>query len=131
MSEAPRVEPTDVGAGRPSVLFVCVKNGGKSQMAAALMRSLAGDQVEVHSAGTQPGDTINALSAQVVVEVGASMDGEAPKSIDSDLLRRVDRTIVLGRDAVVEPVDGMDGTIETWETDEPSRAASTDSSGCA
>lgn len=102
------------------MLFVCVKNGGKSQMAAAIMRSLAGNRVEVHSAGTKPGDSINALSAQVVAEVGASMDGEIPKSINSDLLRRVDRTIVLGADAVVEPVDGMRGTIETWETDEPS-----------
>ncbi|MER7070591.1 low molecular weight phosphatase family protein [Terrabacter sp. NPDC000476] len=114
------MEPADAGAGRPSVLFVCVKNGGKSQMAAAIMRSLAGNRVEVHSAGTKPGDSINALSAQVVAEVGASMDGEIPKSINSDLLRRVDRTIVLGADAVVEPVDGMRGTIETWETDEPS-----------
>lgn len=43
----------------PSVLFVCVKNGGKSQMAAALLRSLAGGAVEVHSAGSRPGDTLN------------------------------------------------------------------------
>lgn len=46
----------------PSVLFVCVKNGGKSQMAAALMRHHAGDRVVVHSAGTKPGTTLNAES---------------------------------------------------------------------
>ena len=106
--------------GNPSVLFVCVKNGGKSQMAAALLRHHAGDAVEVHSAGTQPGSSLNALSAEAVAEVGADMSGEAPKPIDSDLLRRVDRVIVLGEEARVEPVDGMSATIETWTTDEPS-----------
>ncbi|GAA2028548.1 low molecular weight phosphatase family protein [Terrabacter terrae] len=110
----------DTSAGSPSVLFVCVKNSGKSQMAAALMRSLAGDQVEVYSAGTKPGDSVNALSAQAVAEIAASMEGEAPKAIDPDLLRRVDRVVVLGSDAVVHPVEGMRGTIENWETDEPS-----------
>jgi arsenate-mycothiol transferase len=102
------------------VLFVCVKNGGKSQMAAALMRSLTGADVEVHSAGTRPGDAVNALSAEVVAEVGASMDGEVPTAIDPDLLRSVDRVVVLGSEAVVEAVPGMRGSIETWETDEPS-----------
>jgi arsenate-mycothiol transferase len=48
----------------PSVLFVCVKNGGKSQMAAGLMRKIAGDSVRVYSAGTQPGKAINSLSAE-------------------------------------------------------------------
>ncbi len=48
----------------PSVLFVCVKNGGKSQMAAGLMRAAAGDTVTVTSAGTKPGTAVNALSAQ-------------------------------------------------------------------
>lgn len=105
---------------RPSVLFVCVKNGGKSQMATALMRHHAGDAVEVHSAGTKPGTSLNALSADVVAEVGADMSGESPKPIDPELLRRVDRVIVLGEEARVEPVDGMTATIETWNTDEPS-----------
>ena len=105
---------------RPSVLFVCVKNGGKSQMAAALLRRHAGDTVEVHSAGTKPGTSLNALSAEVVAELGADMSGEHPKPIDPDLLRRVDRVVVLGEEARVEPVDGMSATIETWNTDEPS-----------
>lgn len=107
-------------SAKPAVLFVCVKNGGKSQMAAALMRQVAGDRVEVHSAGTHPGTAINALSAQVVAEVGADMTGEHPRPVDPRLLARVDRTIVLGAEAVVGPVPGMRGDIETWETDEPS-----------
>ncbi|MEX5295643.1 low molecular weight phosphatase family protein [Kocuria sp. CPCC 205268] len=105
---------------QPSVLFVCAKNGGKSQMAAALMGKHAAGAVEVHSAGTKPGSTINALSAEVVAEVGADMSTGFPKPIDPDLLRRVDRVVVLGDEAKVETVDGMAGTIETWHTDEPS-----------
>src|SRR5699024_959794 len=83
----------------PSVLFVCVKNGGKSQMAAALMRHHAqatGTRVEVYSAGTRPGDAINQLAAEVIAEVGADMSAESPQPIDPDLLRRVHRVVVLG-----------------------------------
>ena len=105
---------------KPTVLFVCVKNAGKSQMAAALMRQVAGISVRVHSAGTSPGTALNALSAVSVAEVGASIDGEHPKPISPDLLRTVDRVVVIGDEAVVEPVPGMAGTIETWTIDEPS-----------
>ncbi|GAB2600875.1 low molecular weight phosphatase family protein [Kocuria arenosa] len=104
----------------PSVLFVCAKNGGKSQMAAALMDLHARGAVEVHSAGTRPGNRINALSAEVVAEVGADMSSGTPKPIDPQLLRTVDRVVVLGDEATVEPVEGMAGSIETWHTDEPS-----------
>ena len=56
-------------ASTPSVLFVCVKNGGKSQMAAGLMRKAAGDAVQLYSAGTKPANAINDLSAQALAEV--------------------------------------------------------------
>jgi protein-tyrosine-phosphatase len=105
---------------RPSVLFVCVKNGGKSQIAAALMRHLAGDAVEVYSAGTTPGDQLNDMSVQAVEELGASMAGEHPKPVDPAVLTRVDRVVVAGGDARVHPLPGMKGQIEVWETDEPS-----------
>lgn len=107
----------------PSVLFVCVKNGGKSQMAAALMRHHAqatGTRVEIHSAGTQPGTSINELAAEVIAETGADMSHETTKPIDFDLVTRVDRVVVLGEEATVEPVEDMTGTIDTWITDEPS-----------
>lgn len=103
---------------RPSVLFVCVKNGGKSQMAAALMRQIAGNAVTVHSAGTRPGTALNKESKASVEEVGASMDGERPKPIDPVLLDTVSRVIVLGTEAVIES-PGL-APIEVWETDEPS-----------
>ena len=103
---------------RPSVLFVCVKNGGKSQMAAALMRRVAGDRVEVHSAGTRPGAALNDASRAAVEEVGATFDGEHPKPIDPELLDSVDRVVVLGTEAVIENPGAA--PIEVWDTDEPS-----------
>ena len=102
----------------PSVLFVCVKNGGKSQMAAGLMRKAAGESVEVHSAGTKPGSAVNALSAQSLLEVGVDLSGEHPKPIDPDLLARMDYVITLGSEAKLDPVDGP--RFENWDTDEPS-----------
>ena len=105
---------------RPSVLFVCVKNGGKSQMAAALARLHSQCAVDVYSAGTQPGSALNEESRASVEEVGATFDGEYPKPLDEDLLRSADRVVLVGGEAEVAPVEGMRGTIETWITDEPS-----------
>jgi arsenate-mycothiol transferase len=65
-------------------LFVCVKNGGKSQMAAGLMRNISGDSVHVYSAGTKPGDRINALSAESLAEVGVDISDETPKPRSTD-----------------------------------------------
>ena len=103
---------------KPSVLFVCVKNGGKSQMAAGLMRRTAGSAVEVHSAGTKPGAAVNALSAQSLLEIGVDITAETPKPIDPQLLRDVDVVVTLGREAHVDPVRGT--RFENWDTDEPS-----------
>ncbi|AGT95674.1 putative arsenate reductase (plasmid) [Rhodococcus erythropolis CCM2595] len=103
---------------KPSVLFVCVKNGGKSQMAAGLMRKAAGDQVDVYSAGTKPGSAVNALSAETLLEVGVDITGQAPTLIDPQLVREVEIVVTLGSEAKVEPVDGTD--FENWDTDEPS-----------
>ena len=108
---------------RPTVLFVCVSNAGKSQMAEALLRRRVGDAVAIHSAGTTPKPAeagVNAESAASVAEVGASMADATPKGIDPELLRTADRVVILGADAQVEPVEGMKATIERWETDEPS-----------
>lgn len=102
----------------PSVLFVCVKNGGKSQMAAGLMRQLAGDSVIVHSAGTKPGGAVNDLSAEVLQEVGVDITGEQPKLIDYELARDVDLVVTLGREAQLDPLPGSQ--IQNWDTDEPS-----------
>jgi arsenate-mycothiol transferase len=102
----------------PSVLFVCVKNGGKSQMAAGLMHEIAGAAVDVHSAGTKPGSEVNKLSAESLAEVGIDISRETPKPIAAQLLRDVDIVVTLGREAHVEPVAGT--RFENWDTDEPS-----------
>lgn len=107
-------------ASRPSVLFICVGNGGKSQMAAALAAQHAGDQLEIHSAGTKPGTTLNAESVEAIAEVGADMSTATPRGVDPQLLRRVDRTIILGADAQLELPADAQGTLERWVTDEPS-----------
>ena len=105
---------------RPSVLFVCVKNAGKSQMAAGLLRAAAGDRVEIHSAGTAPGTAVNPHSAQSLLEVGVDISDEHPKPIDPGLLGRADHVITLGREGTIAtPPPGV--TIENWDTDEPSR----------
>ena len=104
----------------PSVLFVCVGNGGKSQMAAALAAKHAGDRLEIHSAGTKPGAKLNAQSVEAIAEVGADMSQGTPKGIDPELLRRVDRTVILGADAELELPEDARGTLERWVTDEPS-----------
>ncbi|MFD4366204.1 ACR3 family arsenite efflux transporter [Rhodococcus sp. NPDC058521] len=103
---------------RPSVLFVCVKNGGKSQMAAGLMRRAVGDSVVVRSAGTKPGSAVNALSAEVLLEIGVDISGESPTLIDSRLVRHADVVVCLGNEVDVKPVGGT--SFERWETDEPS-----------
>ncbi len=102
----------------PSVLFVCVKNAGKSQMAAGLMRKIVGDSVRVYSAGTSPGEVVNALSAASLAEVGVDISTEKPKLIDPALVRDVDYVVTLGREAHVDRVPGT--RFENWDTDEPS-----------
>ena len=104
--------------GCPSVLFVCVKNGGKSQMAAGLMRRFAGDTVDVYSAGTEPGTAVNALSAQALLEVGVDITGERPKAVDYELASDVDVVVTLGREARLETLPGT--RVENWDTVEPS-----------
>ncbi len=100
------------------MLFVCVKNGGKSQMAAGLMKAAAGDTVAVHSAGTKPGTSINALAAEVLLEVGVDITRQIPTPVDPHLVRDVDLVVTLGREARLDPVAGT--RFENWDTDEPS-----------
>ncbi|GAA1462935.1 low molecular weight phosphatase family protein [Williamsia maris] len=101
-----------------SILFVCAKNAGKSQMAAGLMRAAVGDTVEIHSAGTRPGKALNAMSVAALREVGVDVGGEHPKPTDPDLAGRMTHVIVLGREARFDPGPGP--IVETWDTDEPS-----------
>lgn len=103
---------------RPAVLFVCSKNGGKSQLAAGLMRQLAGGTVDVYSAGTKPGKDLNPLAVESLAELGIDMAGEYPKPVITEVEEAVDVVVVLGTEAKLEPREGT--RVEVWETDEPS-----------
>ena len=102
----------------PSVLFVCSKNGGKSQLAAGLMNQLADGAVTVHSAGTKPGTSLNPQSVDSLAELGIDITGEHPKPVTDEVLDAVDVVIVLGSEAKVEAPEGK--RFEVWDTDEPS-----------
>lgn len=102
----------------PSVLFVCSKNGGKSQLAAGLMNQLAAGSVSVYSAGTKPGASLNSQAVESLTELGIDITGEYPKPVTEGVLDAVDTVIVLGTEAKLEPREGV--RFEIWETDEPS-----------
>ena len=105
-------------ADKPSVLVVGVKNGGKSQMAAGFMDKVAGTSVTTASAGSEPGSAVNALSAEVLGEVGVDISQNIPRQITREDQERADLVIILGQEAQVEEVQGT--LYERWETDEPS-----------
>lgn len=80
----------------PEVLYVCVQNSGRSQMAAALTRHLAGDRVHVRSAGSQPGEGILPAVAAVLAELGIDVSDEFPKPLTDDVVRAADAVVTMG-----------------------------------
>jgi arsenate-mycothiol transferase len=104
---------------KPSVLFICVHNAGKSQSADAILRHLVGDQIDIYSGGTDPDENLASDAVAALEEIGISVQGQYPKKIDNEILRRVDRVVVLGNQAKVEPIEGMKAQIETWSIVEP------------
>ncbi|MFF8382220.1 arsenate reductase/protein-tyrosine-phosphatase family protein [Streptomyces kanasensis] len=83
-------------AEKPSVLFVCVHNAGRSQMAAAWLAHLAGDRVEVRSAGSAPGAAVNPAAAAAMAEVGIDISAEVPKVLTVDAVKASDVCITMG-----------------------------------
>lgn len=80
----------------PTVLFVCVHNAGRSQMAAGFLRHLAGDRVEVLSAGSMPGDRINPVAVEAMAEVGIDIAAELPKALTDDAVVGSDVVVTMG-----------------------------------
>jgi arsenate reductase (thioredoxin) len=80
----------------PEVLFVCVHNAGRSQMAAALLDHHAQGRVRVRSAGSEPAGSIHAAVAQVMAEIGLDLSGEYPKPLTGDAVRAADVVITMG-----------------------------------
>ncbi|GHA97594.1 arsenate reductase ArsC [Streptomyces termitum] len=79
-----------------SVLFVCVHNAGRSQMAAGFLRHLAGDRVEVRSAGSVPGDRINPSAVEAMAEAGIDITGRTPTALTTEAVRASDYVITMG-----------------------------------
>jgi len=88
--------PLQVKVQVPSVLFVCVHNAGRSQMAAAWLARLAGDRVEVHSAGSAPADLVNPAAVEAMAEVGVDIHAEQPKVLTTEAVQDSDVVITMG-----------------------------------
>ncbi len=81
---------------RPTVLFVCVHNAGRSQMAAGYLQQLAGDRIDVLSAGSQPGDEINPVAVAAMAEEGINIAGNQPKVLTPEAVQASDVVITMG-----------------------------------
>ncbi|MDQ1625986.1 MAG: hypothetical protein QOJ49_1484 [Actinomycetota bacterium] len=81
---------------KPSVLFVCVHNAGRSQMAAGFLTALAGSAVEVRSAGTQPAETVNPVVVAAMAEVGIALADEIPKVLTAEAVQSSDVVVTMG-----------------------------------
>jgi arsenate reductase len=81
---------------KPTVLFVCVHNAGRSQMAAGYLQALAGDRVDVLSAGSEPKDQINPVAVDAMAEEGIDITGNAPKLLTVDAVKESDVVITMG-----------------------------------
>ncbi|MCQ4121564.1 arsenate reductase ArsC [Rhodococcus tibetensis] len=80
----------------PSVLFVCVHNAGRSQMAAGFLHHLAGDQIEVRSAGSAPAESINSAAVEAMAEIGIDISDQSPKILTPDTVQASDVVITMG-----------------------------------
>ncbi|KJE21842.1 protein-tyrosine-phosphatase [Frankia torreyi] len=102
---------------RPSVLFVCVHNAGRSQMAAGWLTHLAGDRVEVRSAGSAPADQINPAAVAAMAEVGIDLTEQAPKILTVDAVEASDVVITMGCGDACPIFPGK--RYEDWKLDDP------------
>ena len=102
---------------KPTVLFVCVHNAGRSQMAAGWLRRLAGDIVEIRSAGSAPADQINPVAVEAMREVGIDITDQSPKLLDWDTAEASDVIITMGCGDVCPVFPGK--RYEDWKLDDP------------
>lgn len=102
---------------RPSVLFVCVHNAGRSQMAAGFLSALAGDAVEVRSAGSMPAEQINPTAVEAMAEVGIDITSAQPKVLTTEAVQASDVVITMGCGDVCPYFPGK--RYEDWVLDDP------------
>ncbi len=104
-------------SSRPSVLFVCVHNAGRSQMAAAYLTHLAGDRVEVRSAGSAPAESVNPAVVAALAEEGIDISRETPKVLTVDAVKESDVVITMGCGDVCPVFPGK--RYEDWVLEDP------------
>jgi len=104
-------------SSKPTVLFVCVHNAGRSQMAAGYLQHLAGDRIEVLSAGSEPKDQINQAAVQAMAEEGIDIAGGTPKLLTVDAVRESDVVITMGCGDACPIFPGK--RYEDWQLDDP------------
>lgn len=102
---------------RPSALFVCVHNAGRSQMAAGFLRDLSGGAVEVRSAGSVPAEHINPVAVEAMAEVGIDITAEQPKALTTDAVQASDVVITMGCGDACPIFPGK--RYEDWALDDP------------
>ncbi|QGQ17976.1 heat-shock protein HtpX [Cellulomonas sp. JZ18] len=104
-------------APTPSVLFVCVHNAGRSQMAAGFVRALSGGAVEVRSAGSMPAERINPVAVEAMREVGVDLTGEQPKVLTPEAVQASDVVVTMGCGDACPFYPGV--RYEDWQLDDP------------
>lgn len=102
---------------KPSVLFVCVHNAGRSQMAAGFMSALSAGRIDVLSAGSEPKDAINPVAVQAMAELGIDIAGNRPKVLTTDAVRDSDVVITMGCGDACPIFPGK--RYEDWELEDP------------
>jgi arsenate reductase len=107
-----------VAEGLPEVLFVCVHNAGRSQMAAGLLQRKAGDRVSVVSAGSEPADQLNPAVVEAMNEVGIDISAERPKKLEDGMVREADVVITMGCGDACPIYPGK--RYEDWDLEDPS-----------
>jgi protein-tyrosine-phosphatase len=101
----------------PTVLFVCVHNAGRSQMAAGFLQQLAGDRIEVLSAGSEPADQVNAVAVEAMREAGIDITREQPKLLTTEAVQQSDVVVTMGCGDACPFYPGT--RYEDWELDDP------------
>jgi arsenate reductase (thioredoxin) len=114
---ARKSEDEDMSADRPEVLFVCVHNAGRSQMAAGLLERAAGERIRVISAGSEPADELNPAVVEAMNELGIDISAERPKKLEDGMVRESDVVITMGCGDACPIYAGK--RYEDWELEDP------------
>jgi arsenate reductase len=113
----PAPDAAPAGTGKPSLLFVCIHNAGRSQMAAGFARHYGGDELIVRSAGSDPAESVNPVAVAAMAELGIDIAGQTPTKLDYDTAYATDVIITMGCGDACPVFPGK--RYEDWKLDDP------------